>query len=127
MQINFNWKCPAIINDASCRKMQTGIRNNSLVFPMVLKMQLAMSHETNYEFGLTVTNIDNPLSFPATTTIVIRFSLPQINQTVPNEIKASSCDKIDIFSNQFTRTDLNSLDNIIVYDINNWDSFSFKI
>ena len=29
---------------------------------MVLKMQLAMSHQTNYEFGLTVSNIDNTLS-----------------------------------------------------------------
>jgi hypothetical protein len=42
-------------------------------------------------------------------------------------MKASACDNIDIFSNQFTKTDLNSLDNLIVYDINNWDSFSFKI
>lgn len=59
--------------------MQTGLRNNSLVFPMILKMQLAMSHETNYSFGLTASNIDNSLSFPATTTIIIKFALPQIN------------------------------------------------
>jgi len=79
--------------------MQTGVRNNSLVFPMVLKMQLAMSHQTNYEFGLTVLNIDNTLSFPTSKTIFIRFALPSINQTVPFEMKASTCDNIDIFSN----------------------------
>ena len=56
---------------------------------MVLKMQLAMTHQTNYEFGLTVSNIDNPLSFPATRSIIIRFALPFINQTVPNEMRAS--------------------------------------
>jgi hypothetical protein len=56
--------------------LQTGLRNNSLMFPMVLKMQLAMTHQTNYEFELTVSNIDNSLSFPATTKIVIRFALP---------------------------------------------------
>lgn len=79
MQLNFIWKCPAIINESTCRRMQTGLRNNSLVFPMILKMQLAMSHEKNYEFGLTASNIDNSLSFPATTTIIIKFALPQIN------------------------------------------------
>jgi hypothetical protein len=99
MQLNFIWKCPAIINDTTCRRLQTGLRNNSLVFPMVLKMQLAMTHQTNYEFGLTVSNIDNPLSFPATRSIILRFALPLINQTVPNEMRASSCDNIDIFSN----------------------------
>ena len=50
MQLNYTWKCPAVINDVTCRRIQTGLRNNSLAFPMILKMQLGMLHGVNYDF-----------------------------------------------------------------------------
>ena len=28
MGLNFTWKCPEIINDTICRRMQSGLRSN---------------------------------------------------------------------------------------------------
>jgi hypothetical protein len=81
--------------------MQTGVRNNSLVFPMILKFNLGMSHEMEYSFRLTVGSIDNPYATNRTISYTIKFAGPNINDSISEELWSTQCEKLDLSSNSF--------------------------
>jgi len=67
--------------------MQTGQRNNSLVFPMIMKFNLGMSHEMEYSFRLMVRSIDNPYASNRTISYTIKFAGPKMNDSVSEELQ----------------------------------------
>jgi hypothetical protein len=66
--------------------MQTGLRNNSLVFPMIMKLNLGMSHDMEYSFRLMVGSIDNPYATNRTISYTIKFAGPKVNDSVSDEL-----------------------------------------
>ena len=66
--------------------MQTGLRNNSLVFSMIMKLNLGMSHDMEYSFRLTVGRIDNPYATNRTISYTIKFAGPKVNDSVSDEL-----------------------------------------
>ena len=66
--------------------MQTGLRNNSLVFPMIMKFNLGMFHEMEYSFRLMVGSIDNPYATNRTISYTIKFAGPKVNDSVSDEL-----------------------------------------
>ena len=85
--------------------MQTGVRNNSLVFPMMTKINLWMDHNVDYNFELMVGSFDNPNAINRSITYQIRFAPPSIDDIVPDESRATQCERLDISSNSFVRKD----------------------
>ena len=69
--------------------MQTGVRNNSLVFPMINKINLSMDHNVDYTFELTIGSFDNPNAFSRSLAYQIRFAPPKPDEIMPDEIKAT--------------------------------------
>jgi hypothetical protein len=67
--------------------MLTGLRNNSLVFPMILKFNLGMSHDMEYSFRLMVGSIDNPYATSRTISYTIKFAGPSMNDSIAEELR----------------------------------------
>jgi hypothetical protein len=66
--------------------MQTGLRNNSLVFSMIMKFNLGMSYDMEYSFRLMVGSIDNPYATNRTISYTIKFAGPKMNDSVSDEL-----------------------------------------
>jgi hypothetical protein len=66
--------------------MQTGLRNNSLVFPMILKFNLGIFHDIEYNFRLMVGSIDNPYATNRTISYTFKFAGPNINDSISEEM-----------------------------------------
>jgi hypothetical protein len=66
--------------------MQTGLRNNSLVFPSIMKFNLGMSHDMEYSFRLMVGSIENPYATNRTISYTIKFAGPKMNDSVSDEL-----------------------------------------
>lgn len=81
--------------------MQTGLRNSSLVFPMILKFNLGMLHDIEYNFLLMVGSIDNPYATNRTISFTIKFAGPNMNDSMTEELRPSQCEKLDLSSNSF--------------------------
>ena len=77
-----------------------------------------MEHNIDYTFELMIGNLDNPNAVNRSITYQIRFDPPRPNEVIPEEIKASQCEKLDISSNGFVRKDTR---NVIDFNKEDWN------
>jgi hypothetical protein len=63
-----------------------------------MKYSLGMNHNENYTFRVLVSSTDNANAVNRSTSISISFMGPKADDKVPDEMKASGCEKLDIDS-----------------------------
>ena len=66
-----------------------------------MKFTAGMKHGVNHTFSVMISSLDNPYAINKSMSISINFAGPQINDSVPNDMAASKCEKLDLDSTAF--------------------------